>query len=234
MKRESLNDYLLTLDHLKSSTKGIQLYKGLEIDYVPGSISPTQFKDQLDYTIGSIHFVEQFPDGTHWEIDGPHNQFLEGLEKIFHGDFRAAFVRYFELTRRMIREACPDIVGHMDKAKIQNIAGKFFSETDSWYQTEIKKTIDLIKESNAIVEVNTRGLYQKKSTTPYPSPWVLELLHSQNIPITLSSDTHHPSDLINHFAEAAEQLLKIGFTSIMVLHEGTWKPFSFNTHGIVN
>jgi histidinol-phosphatase (PHP family) len=134
----------------------------------------------------------------------------------------------------MIQEACPDIIGHMDKAKIQNIAGKFFNETDSWYETEIKKTIALIKESNAIVEVNTRGLYQKKSTTPYPSPWVLELLHNQNIPITLSSDTHHPSDLINHFAEAAEQLLKIGFKSIMVLHEGTWKPFSFNTHGIIN
>ena len=233
MKAESLNDYLNAIDRLKESTPEIQLYKGLEVDYVPDSISPNDFRNQLDYTIGSIHFVERLPDGAHWEIDGPHTGFLEGLEKIFHGDYRAAYSRYFELTREMIKNACPTIIGHVDKAKIQNIGGKLFSEQDNWYKTEVINTIALIKDSNAIVEVNTRGLYQKKSTTTYPSPWVLELLHQKNIPITISSDTHHPSDMINQFTETADLLLKIGFKSVMILHDGAWKPFSFNTHGII-
>jgi histidinol-phosphatase (PHP family) len=62
---------------------------------------------------------------------------------------------------------------------------------------------------------------------------VLELIHQHNIPITLSSDTHHPSDMINQFAETADLLLKIGFKSVMMLHDGNWKPFLFNTHGII-
>ncbi len=133
MKHESLNDYLSAIDQLKESTREVQLYKGLEVDFVPGSISPNQFSHQLDYTIGSIHYVDKLPTGVHWEIDGSHVGFLEGLEKIFHGDCRAAFTRYFELTREMIRTGCPTIIRHMDKAKIQNIGGKFFSEQDSWY-----------------------------------------------------------------------------------------------------
>jgi histidinol-phosphatase (PHP family) len=233
MKANDLNDYLQTLEELKNSHFDIEIYKSLEVDYVPDSISIHEFKDRLDYTIGSIHYVDTFPDGTHWEIDGAHAHFLDGLDKIFHGDYRAAFSRYFELTREMIQTACPTIIGHVDKAKIQNAGDKFFNEHDSWYQAEVKNTIALIKKYNAIVEVNTRGLYQKKSTTTYPSPWVLELLHQQNIPVTLSSDAHHPKDLTNQFSEAATQLMEIGFKSIMMLHEGNWKPLSFNTHGII-
>lgn len=233
MQAESLSDYLTTIDRLKKTTPEVQLYKGLEVDYVPDTVTPDQFKDQLDYTIGSIHFVDRLPSGTPWEMDGPHAGFLEGLEKIFHGDYRAAYTRYFELTREMIEKSCPTIIGHVDKTKIQNIDGKFFSEQDAWYQTEVKNTLAVIKDSNAIVEVNTRGLYQKKSTTTYPSPWVLELIHQKNIPITISSDTHHPSDMINQFTETAGQLLKIGFKSVMMLHDGNWKPFLFNTNGII-
>jgi len=233
MKAEDLSHYLQTIENLKESTSEVDIYKGLEIDFIPDVISPNQFKDQLDYTIGSIHFVENLPTGTPWEIDGQHTLFLEGLEKIFHGDICSAITRYFELTREMIQHSCPSVIGHLDKIKIQNVGDKFFTERDQWYQLEVKKTIDLIKDSKTIVEVNTRGIYQKKSTTTYPSPWILELLHKKNIPVTLSSDAHHPMDITNQFPETANLLSNIGFKSITILHEGNWKPFSFNAHGII-
>jgi hypothetical protein len=44
------------------------------------------------------------------------------------------------------------------------------------------QTIDALKGTDIIVEVNTRGLYQKKSLTTYPSPWVLVLLKTAGIP----------------------------------------------------
>lgn len=234
MKSENLSNYLLAIAKLKESTSEVEIYKSLEIDFIPGVTSPNQFKDQLDYTIGSIHFVDKLPNGTHWEIDGQHTRFLEGLENIFRGDICAAVIRYFELTRQMIRQSCPTIIGHLDKIKIQNMGDKFFTEHDHWYQQEVKKTIDLIKDSNTIVEVNTRGIYQKKSPTTYPSPWILELLHKKNIPVTLSSDAHHPTDIINQFSETANLLSNIGFKSITILHDGRWKPFSFNEHGIIH
>jgi histidinol-phosphatase (PHP family) len=233
MRSERFPDYLNAIEKIKASNPGVEIYKGLEVDFIPGITSPNLFKDKLDYTVGSIHFVDQLPDGTHWEIDGLHTFFLEGYTKIFNSNIRDAISRYFELTREMISTACPSVVGHMDKIKIQNVDGKFFNETDSWYQDEVKKTIDAIDASGAIVEVNTRGIYQKKSATTYPSPWILEILHRKNIPLTISSDAHHKDDITNQFSQTAALLKNIGFKTIRVLHDNTWKPFDFTEDGLV-
>ncbi len=231
MKREDLNEYLNKIITLGKSQTEIELYSGLEVDYVPDVIGPRDFS-QLDYTIGSIHFVESFSDGKRWEIDGPHNSFLRGLDKIFNNNFKDVVVRYFELTREMVSRSSPSIIGHLDKIKIQNIDNKFFYEDELWYRHEINKTIDSIEQSGCIVEVNTRGIYQKKTSTTYPSPWVLESIRRKNIPITISSDSHHREDLINLFPETAIILKQIGFQEIHILHNGRWKPFKFNEHGI--
>jgi histidinol-phosphatase (PHP family) len=119
MRTERLPDYVNELQKLKAQEKSIELYTGLEVDYIPGIIAPTDF-NELDYTIGSIHFVDILPDGRPWEIDGPHTPFLEGLDIIFKNKPREAWGRYFELTREMIRQAPPTILGHLDKMKIQN------------------------------------------------------------------------------------------------------------------
>jgi histidinol-phosphatase (PHP family) len=232
MKAEKFGSYIQAIDALKASVAELEVYKGLEVDFIPGIVSVDNFRQNVDYTIGSIHFVDRYPDGTPWEIDGTHVGFLDGLEKIFQNDIRKAVTRYFELTREMIETACPTIVGHLDKIKIQNPAQKFFSEDEDWYKKEIKKTIDLIAEKKVIVEVNTRGIYQKKSSTTYPSPWILELMHARKVPITISSDAHHPADIINQFPETAAMLMDIGYISINVLYDNKWKAFSFNTHGI--
>lgn len=233
MKADDLSHYLAAIDQLKKEHHEIDLYKSLEIDFIPGVISPHDFKDRLDYTIGSIHFVEKLPDGTPWEIDGMHSFFLEGYEKIFHSNIKDTISRYFELTRMMVTSSTPTIIGHIDKIKIQNVDGKFFNESDPWYQDEVIKTLDVIQQYGGIIEVNTRGLYQKKSTTPYPSPWMLEHILKKNVPITISSDAHHPSDLANQFSETATLLSTIGFKKLTILHEGKWKPFSFNANGII-
>ncbi len=233
MKAENLSDYLQAVDKLKTQHKEIDLYKSLEIDFIPNVISPSDFAPQLDYTIGSVHFIEKFPDGTPWEIDGLHSLFLEGYEKIFHSNIKEVISRYFELTRLMVTSSSPTIIGHIDKIKIQNVDGKFFNETDRWYQDEVTKTLNSIQQYGGIIEVNTRGLYQKKSTTPYPSPWMLAQILKKEIPITLSSDAHHPSDLTNQFEETASLLASMGFKTLTILHEGKWKSYPFNQHGII-
>lgn len=232
MKAERLDDYLREADHLKQVNEGIELYKGLEVDYIPGVISPRDFSSRLDYTIGSVHFIDAFPDGTPWEIDGLHTLFMDGLKQIFNGNIRAVIARYFTLTREMVQTAAPDVIGHLDKIKIQNINHQFYSEDESWYVTEIERTIDAIAEARTIVEVNTRGLYQKKSATPYPSPWILERLYDRRVPITLSSDAHHPSDITNRFAETSSLLSDIGFKHLSILMNNKWQSVPFNSHGI--
>jgi histidinol-phosphatase (PHP family) len=232
MKRENLNEYLNKIVTLKESQTGLEIYSGLEVDYIPDVTGPSNFAKELDYTIGSVHFVEGFSDGCGWEIDGPHSFFLEGLEKLFKNNFKEVVVRYYELTREMVERSTPSIVGHLDKIKIQNINGKFFNEEEAWYRHEVEKTLAIIEQAGCVIEVNTRGIYQNKTPTTYPSPWVLYLIQKRNIPITLSSDAHHGQDLINKFASTAVQLKQLGFHKIHILHDGQWRPFKFTEHGI--
>ena len=232
MKAERLPEYLSTINALRTEEPPLEVYSGLEIDYIPDKSSPASYASQLDYTIGSIHFVDHYADGRPWEIDNTYDVFLQGLQNVFHNNVQEAISRYFDLTREMINKSKPTIVGHLDKIKMHNRHESFFREDELWYRREIKETLQLISKTGTIVEVNTRGIYQKKTQEPYPSKWVLELMHQMEIPITLSSDAHHPDDLITSFAETAHTLRTIGFTAINTLHEGKWKPLAFNEYGI--
>lgn len=58
LKQEDLGKYLSTVENLKKEYSGkIQVYTGLEIDYIPDKSGPSSenFKNlDLDYTIGSV------------------------------------------------------------------------------------------------------------------------------------------------------------------------------------
>jgi histidinol-phosphatase (PHP family) len=222
MNEGDLEQYLSDIENIKTSDTRLEIYKGLEVDYIPDVISPKDFKIRLDYVIGSIHFVDTFADGRRWEIDSFHDLFLDGLRWIFDGDIQKVITRYFELTREMVKTSQPDIVGHLDKIKIQNIDNKFFHESESWYQTEVAKTLETIASYGCILEVNTRGLYQKKSSTTYPSPWILEQALSRGIPLTLSSDAHLASDMTNMFSTTADVLRRLGYRGVAYLSAGKW------------
>lgn len=229
MRPGMLDSYLDEIKKAKKQADDIQIYAGLEVDFIPGKISPFVFKDSLDYTVGSVHFVNDT-----WEIDNTYDVFMDGLTNIFGGSIRNAIARYYELTRDMVTTAPPDIVGHMDKVKMHNRGDRFFMENEPWYREQVELTLDTIANSSCIIEVNTRGIYQNKTDTTYPSPWVLEEIYKRNIPITLSSDAHHPDDLVNQFPETAALLTGIGFKKIRILLDGKWKDVSFNEHGIID
>jgi histidinol-phosphatase (PHP family) len=234
MKRENLGAYLQEVSSMKGRFNTVEVYAGLEIDYVPGRIAPDEFRQQIDFSIGSIHFVDHFDDGEPWEIDNTNAVFMDGLHRVYKGNIKAAISRYFELTREMIINHTPDVTGHLDKIKIQSPDNKLFREDDTWYQHEVALTVEALKKSGTIVEINTRGIYQKKSLTTYPSPWIVDLLFKNNIPVTLSSDAHHPKDLTQCFPDAASVISKAGYKSVQVLHEGKWQPFKFNEHGLLS
>jgi histidinol-phosphatase (PHP family) len=62
----------------------------------------------------------------------------------------------------MIAEECPDVVGHIDKIKIQDEEGRLFSQQALWYKQEMRQTLLLIADAGAIIEVNTRGFIRRK------------------------------------------------------------------------
>jgi len=237
MKAADKEKYKQVVLGLKEKYKEqIQVYLSLEVDYIPGMIGPNaaQKEMELDYTVGSVHFVDHFEDKLPWGIDGTRQEFERGLAEIFEGNIKGAISRYYELTRQMLKEDCPDILGHMDKVKMHNTHGNYFNETDSWYRKQVLATLEVAKASGVIIELNSRGMYKKKTLDPYPSPWILQKILEMQIPLTLNSDSHHPDDIDKLFEESAKLLIEIGFKELHILLDGEWQPRSFSAGGFLS
>ncbi|MDX2302333.1 MAG: histidinol-phosphatase HisJ [Microscillaceae bacterium] len=236
MRYDKVSQYLAEASHLKQKFSDlIQVYVGMEVDFIPDVTGPTSSfirSLKMDYVIGSIHFVDRYPNGSPWEIDGKTSVFKDGLKEIFKGDIKKVVRRYYELTRQMMDEQCPEIVGHLDKIKIHNRKAKFFDEQEKWYQKEVFKTLKTIAKSGSVIEVNTRGLYKKKSTETYPSSWILEQAFDLNIPIMINSDAHHPTEITQQFKETAKILKNIGYKEVKILLDGKWQNRPLHKDGI--
>ena len=82
------------------------------------------------------------------------------------------------------------------------------------------------KEKSLIVEVNTRGIYKKRSTDFYPSTWILPIMREMNVPVVISSDAHLPSELTLCFKEAEEALKAVGYKETMCFRNGGYEAIS--------
>lgn len=226
MPENQIQDYLRRIDYLKLKWKDeLSIWKSLEIDYFPEFDSERREKLKqlkLDYTIGSVHFLDCFPDGTPWAIDDSNRKFQIGLEEIFHGDIKKVVKKYYQYIRKMVREEQFTIIGHLDKIKMHNKYFPYFDEQDEWYKEEIENTLNTIKISSSIIEVNTRGWYKGKSTDLYPSEWILQEIAKKEIPIVLNSDAHMPSEINLGFDFALEKLEKIGFKNLKNFNGEAW------------
>src|SRR5512133_1678475 len=173
LREEDLPVYLETIAALKEEYRNqIELYCGLEIDYIPEKTSVSNFRylnHQLDYTIGSVHYMDYLEDGTPCNTDGRPEEFKKGLEQIWGNDIRVAVKRYFHLVREMLAYAAPDIVAHIDKIRLHNRDNSLFNPEDTWYRNEISETIERLKKSGSRMETNTRGIYKGGFKEPYPS-----------------------------------------------------------------
>ncbi|CAN5397778.1 histidinol-phosphatase [soil metagenome] len=237
MKAESVPEYISLVNALKEAYAGkLEIYLSMEVDFVPdltGVNDPAISSLGLDYTVGSVHYVEQFADGAHFEIDYTHSYFDKGLQEIFHGDVQKCVTRYYEITRQMLTEAKPDILGHLDKIKMHNKAQPHFAETELWYRDAIMETLELTAKTGVIMEVNTRGMYKKLSDEPYPSAWILKEAKTLGIPVMINSDSHVPREITGEFEAAAQMVLNAGYKEVRIFKDYTWQDKPLTPNGII-
>lgn len=226
LKAENVDEYIDTIDQLKAKYgKKIKIYRALEMDFVPElSNDFLHWKNQCktDYLIGSIHLVKPPDTDSLWFIDGPKYEIYDqGLNDFFGGDIKQAARTYYHQINEMIETQDFDVLGHMDKIKMHNRA-RFFTEDELWYQKLVNECLDLVKQKELIVEVNTRGIYKKRSNSLFPDGLTLQKVRDLNIPILLSSDAHQPDELNLGFDDAVTKLIDIGFKEVMFFDEGEW------------
>jgi histidinol-phosphatase (PHP family) len=179
----------------------INIRYGIEMDYFPGKEDQLQRLTNslpLDYVIGSVHFMED------WNFDG--NESLYGK---WSNDM--LYEMYYRLLQKAVRSGLFDTVGHLDLIKKFSV----YPETDQ--RKLFEETAEIIRESGMVVELNTAGL-DKPCAEFYPGPQWLEILHTHEVPVTLSSDAHHPGQIARHYQQAVDLLKKTGYHQIVKYH----------------
>ena len=222
-----LPEYSHEIDRIKNKySNKIRIYKALEIDYIPNysySFSHLKQKINLDYTIGSVHLVLNKKKDKLWFIDGNKEDCILNLKLIFDNDIQLAIRSYYSQLREMIRTQQPDIIGHLDKVAM-NTAGVLFDENEQWYQEELIKTLGVIAQANAIIEINTRGIYKQKWNESFPSSNILKISQAMGIPIIFSADSHHTSELLGNIEVAKSKSIAAGYSHQMVFEDKQWVP----------
>ena len=204
----------------------IQVYRSLEVDYIPGmstGLKELKQKLSLDYVIGSVHLVRKSPEEERlWFIDGPKVETYDyGINEIFGGNAREAVTAYWHQVYELIMNEEFDVIGHLDKIKMHN-KGRWFDEKSDWYVQLVDRALDMIAEKGIMVEANTRGIYKKRSDELFPGEYILIKLRQRGVRIMLSSDAHHPSEINAYFPEAINILKKCGYSSVWIFEGTGW------------
>ncbi len=235
MEAARLPEYIQILSLLKQKyASQIEVLSSMEVDYIPNMAGPSHHRivsAGLDYVVGSVHFVEAFADGTPFSIDDSTEDFCRGIDEIFGGDIQKAVERYFELQRKMLEDESPQILGHMDKIRLHNRNRFFFDEKAPWYVQQVHDTMNLAKEKGTVVEINTK--YYDRAGISFPSQDHYGWMARNNIPVTLSSDAHHPARLLSGFTEMSGLLKRSRIKKLWQFDNGKFSARKFDENGII-
>lgn len=215
--------FLYEMEQLKTKYKGqIELYTGLEIDYIDEKLNPQAeiFRNsRLDYRIGSVHMLYN-SKGMLVDVDLHPDKFKTMLGLRFDNDAEGFIDNYFGKITAMLNTGGFDIVGHIDKISynIENCC-KGITASEQ-YTKHIENVLSLVKEKGYILEINTKA-YTRLGVT-YLGVNHFRHIKEMDIPVTVNSDSHYP-ELINSGREYALSMLKkAGVESVVELHEGKW------------
>lgn len=215
IKLDEYFDNILALKH--KYAYHIDVLLSLEIDYIPEIIDPhSEFLRPylLDYTIGSVHYLGQLDSGELFGFEVSKEKLKTGLEQVFDNNVRTMIEMYYRHIREMVELYTPTIIGHLDRIKVVNKHLNLFSEKEDWYISEVEKTLDVIAKTEAIVEINTKGMYTLGDVEAYPSNWILSLARQRNIPVHFAADAHRPDKLTGGFEKAGKLMKNAGYTKV--------------------
>jgi histidinol-phosphatase (PHP family) len=204
----------------------MEVYLGVEVDYYLDSRAPSpllsQWRDRLDYIIGSIHTMGAFEDGSDADIDYTPENFEEGLRVFYGGDIRAFLRAYYEGIADMALGVKPDIIGHLDLPKKNNAGQRFFDESAPWYRDLWQNALEAIAKSGCILEINSGGVLRYGSHCLYPSKDILEQAQALKIPVTISADSHSTHGIAYYYPEMETMLRKAGYRAVMAFNGKGW------------
>lgn len=224
MEWEQMEAYLDEFKNLRSKyADEIELYVGLEIDYLNEESNPSvaRFTElPLDYRIGSVHLLYDAA-GEVVDIDCSPAVFKERVDRHFNGDVLRVIRMYFDRLFRMVELGGFDVLGHADKMHYNASCYHPGLLDEPWYEALMKDYFSLVASRGYLVEINTKA-YDSLGTF-YPNSRYWELMKEYQIKILVNSDAHYPERINAGRMEALRLLQAKGFATVAELHQGSWR-----------
>ena len=224
MEWGQMEAYLDEFKNLRSKyADEIELYVGLEIDYLNEESNPSvaRFTElPLDYRIGSVHLLYDAA-GEVVDIDCSPAVFKERVDRHFNGDVLRVIRMYFDRLFRMVELGGFDVLGHADKMHYNASCYHPGLLDEPWYEALMKDYFSLVASRGYLVEINTKA-YDSLGTF-YPNSRYWELMKEYQIKILVNSDAHYPERINAGRMEALRLLQAKGFATVAELHQGSWR-----------
>jgi len=202
LKFDEMYAYVSDIQHAKEKYKNdIDILLGYEVDWLQGHMDERVLNAEVDYLIGSVHFIDK------WGFDNP--KFIGAWKEKNVDEIWQA---YFEAIEAMAKSGRFDIVGHLDLIKVF----KFMPKKE--IKMLAKNALKAIKKSNMVLEINTAGL-RKPIGELYPSKVLLEEAYALDIPITFSSDAHAVEHIGAGYDLAISMAHDVGYTQAVTFKE---------------
>jgi histidinol-phosphatase (PHP family) len=214
MSDDRIDEYVSEVLDARNRWRGIlPVYLGLEVDYIKGLRSAMDGDIKalnLDYIIGSAHYLVPANGCEPFTVDGPPEEFEKGLNEGFAGDGNALMHCYYDTLAEMIAIGGFNILGHADLVK-KNSQGRNYlaTESEAVRQDEIARAT---ASERLVIEANTGGLNRNSISDTYPSLSFLRLFNKWKVPVIITADAHRASDLDGHYDAAMNTLINAGFS----------------------
>jgi histidinol-phosphatase (PHP family) len=219
LRDEDLGRHIDTVNAARRRWAGkLRVYLGLEIEYIRGLTGPADRDFQgldLDYCIGSVHYLFPRKGGDPFTVDDSADSFERAMERHFPGDGEAMAEIYWDAVEEMLSLGGFDILGHLDLVMKNNQDGRYFDPTGERYRRRMARIAALAARSAAVVELNTGGLNRGTTREPYPSRELLALLRLEGAAVTITADAHEPAQLDGHYGLARKLLAEAGYAETM-------------------
>jgi histidinol-phosphatase (PHP family) len=195
MDFNQMAQYEADIHAMQKRYKGkITILAGYEVDFLEGHIDQRVLRADVDYLIGSVHFIDK------WGFDNP-----EFIGRYDEEDIDTIWIKYFNAVEAMAQTGYFQIVGHFDLIKVFK-----FMPTKK-ISTLAHKALVAIQKANMALELNVAG-YRKPIKEAYPSRELLQEAFALGIPITFGSDAHQPQQVGLYTQEITTLAKEVGYT----------------------
>lgn len=185
---------------------GIKVLRGMEVDFFQSYHWYEDFKQALnilrpDYVIGACHFIE---------YDG-HLCNVHDIANASNTDRAKMMQEYWTNIGQASMSGLFTWMAHLDLPKKVGV-----KHSPEWGRAE-DLAIDTIATHGTPIEINTSGLDQCGEM--YPSPRILRRVADNNLPVIISDDAHHTSQIARHFDIAEKSIAAHGIKNRLSLQK---------------